>query len=244
MKKTIVAPLMLCLMLAFAGGNLCVANPYGPPNAVVITIQNDGTVNPADSPLEHVGGGKYILTEDLIQKTVSEFERYVYRINIEKDNVILDGANHTIEGYGRIGIEITYQNNVTVQNVALADYELSVEIWCSSNIQITDCIFSNGKRVIIVSNSSQVVIARNVFTENYEQPSIWLKNSNYTTVYGNTFTCRPLDGWLVSALDIEFSQNNLFAANTFTKYYSAVTLLNSSGNYFCQNNFLDNQNQV
>jgi predicted component of type VI protein secretion system len=46
MKITLVAPLMLCLMLLFAGADLCNANPYGPPNAVVINIQSDGTVNP------------------------------------------------------------------------------------------------------------------------------------------------------------------------------------------------------
>ncbi|XHH10565.1 MAG: NosD domain-containing protein [Candidatus Bathyarchaeia archaeon] len=66
-------------------------------------------------------------------------------------------------------------------------------MWCSSDIKITYCTFSSGKRVIIVSNSSEVVIAENTFADNYEQPTIWLKYSNSTIIYGNSFSCRLLE---------------------------------------------------
>lgn len=231
-------------MLLVADFNLCKANPYGPAKTMPITIKNDGSVDPANSPLKHVGGNQYVLTENLNATIVSIFERYVYQIYFEKDNIVIDGANHTVDGPGRFGIEIAYRNNVTIRNIALSSYEIGVEIWCSSNINITGNSILSGERGITISNSSNVVIAENIFADNREQTTIDMKYSNSTIIYGNKLSCIPETGWLISGLRMDYCPNNFIVANTITGFYSGITLLNSSNNYFYQNNLIDNNIQA
>ena len=183
---------MLCLIQLGANFNLCIANPYGPPNAMLITIQSDGNVDPASSQLKHVGGNQYVLTENLNATIISPFERYVYRINIEKDGIVLDGANHTIDGPGRVGIEIAYRTNVTVQNIMLSGYDIGIEIFCSSNINVTGSSISSGERAILVYNSSKLVIAENIFANIYMQTALDMTNSNSAIIYGNNLSCKQI----------------------------------------------------
>lgn len=244
MKKLLAILLMLCWTLLVADLNLCMANPYGPPQAIVITIKKDGGVDPTDSPLKPVGDNQYVLTENLNATIVSLFERYIYRINIEKDDVVIDGATHVIDGPGRLAIGVAYRDNVTIQNIVLSGYEIGIEIWCSSNINVTGSSILSGKRGIIISNSSNIVIAENIFADNYEQATIDMKNSNSSIIYGNKFSCIPIEGWLISGLRMEFCKDNHIIANTITKFYSGITLLNSSVNYFYQNNLIDNYKQA
>lgn len=243
MKKVLAILLMLCLTLTI-GFNFCKANPYGPPQITSIYIKSDGSVAPTNSPLKNVGGNQYLLTENLSGVVYSQFNRSMYNIVIEKDNVFLDGANHTIEGLGSLGIEIVYRNNVTIKNIALSSFGTGIEIWCSSNINITDCSIFSGERGVTISNSSNVVIAENIFADNRFQTAIEMKYSNSSIIYGNKLSCIPADGWLVSGLRLECCPNNFIVANTITGFYSGITILNSSNNYFYQNNIIDNNIQA
>jgi parallel beta-helix repeat protein len=249
MKKTVRAPLLpLALLILTIIGiqwiNWVNANPYGPPQSTLIAIQADGTVAPADSPLKHVGGNQYVLTENLTGTIVSLFERYYYRINIEKDDIVLDGANHTINGHGRVGIEIAYRNNVTVQNIVLCGYEMGIEVYCSSNINITDSSILSGTRAVFANNSSKLIIAKNIFADNYEQATIQMDDCSMAIVYGNQLSCRRLEGWLINGLRMEYCQNNVVAANTIRGFYCGIGLLNSSNNHFLQNNLVENDIQA
>src|SRR4030042_2210679 len=246
MKKVFTVLLMLCLILLGANLNLCIANPYGPPNAMLITIKNDGAVAPADSPLKHVGGGQYVLTEDLNTTKVSLFERYTNKIRVEKDNVVIDGANHTIDGGGEriTAIEISYRNNVTIRNITLSNYDRGILVWCSSNTHVTGNMVLSGESGVTISNSSKVIIAQNIFADNCEQTTIEMEASNMTIVYGNKLSCRLLQGWHISGLLMRYCQNNLIVANTIAGFNSGITLLNSSNNQFIQNNLIDNHIQA
>jgi parallel beta-helix repeat protein len=246
MNKVFVALLMPCLILLSANLNLCIANPYGPPNAMLITIQNDGGVDPASSPLKHVGGGQYVLTEDLNTTKVSLFERYTNKIRVEKDNVVIDGANHTIDGGGEriTAIEISYRNNVIIRNIVLSNYDRGILVWCSSNVNVTDNMILSGKTGVTISNSSKVIVAQNMFADNCEQTTIEMEDSNMTIVYGNKLSCRLLQGWYISGLLMRYCQNNLIVANTITGFNYGIALLNSSSNQFYQNNLVDNHIQA
>ena len=109
MTKVLAILLMLCLILLATDFNLCKANPYGPAHVMPICIRSDGSIEPANSPIKNAGGNQYFLTDDLSPPpSESLFNRSMYNIVIEKDNIILDGANHTISGSGGLGIVINY----------------------------------------------------------------------------------------------------------------------------------------
>ena len=245
MKKVLAVLLMLCMVLSVANINLIRANPFGPPNVMSIYIKSDGSIEPANSPIRNAGSNQYVLTDNLSPPSNSLYNSSMYNIVIEKDHISLDGANHTIDGldYG-VGIEILSRNNVTIKNIVLSQFETGIEVYQSSNVNIFDNSISANQFGIQLSNSSNVVIAENNFSNYSYQTTIDMMSSNSTIIYGNNLSCTPVNGWLANGLRLEYCSNNYIVANTITNFYAGINLLNSSNNYFFQNNFVGNKIQA
>ncbi|MEM2999531.1 MAG: hypothetical protein QXX34_03285 [Candidatus Bathyarchaeia archaeon] len=84
-----------------------------------IYIKSDGSVEPATAPIERIGN-YYKLKENITMKTIV----------IQRDNIVLDGSHHLIEGNkswmglatyfgdaGNNGIIIAGRNNVNITNL-------------------------------------------------------------------------------------------------------------------------------
>jgi len=196
MKRTVLAfAFILALFFSVAAGIQMVhfsSASYWPdpgPDLPRIYIRSDGSVEPATAPI-HRTGNVYRLTDDII----------LYTIEIQCDNIILDGAGHTIQGNatrikgyddGNNGVIIAGQNNVTITGIKFEQGEAGIRIPNSTNITVIDNSFSNGIRMgVVIHDSMSVLIEANNFTDlqtDLDAPAIML-NGAENTVRNNFLT--------------------------------------------------------
>ncbi len=79
-----------------------------------IHIKPDGSINPSNAPLQR-NGQTYTLTANTNEQII-----------LETDNIILDGADHTLQGSG-FGVALNMTcSNVTVENVHMVSWDAGV----------------------------------------------------------------------------------------------------------------------
>jgi len=168
MKKLVYAILIGFLIASIAYGVTNQAiNAANTPWNQTIQINADGSITPANAPIQQ-NGNLYTLTNDISYYT----EDPGVIISIQKDNIILDGAQHTISGSGLdTGINIEGQQNITLKNTKIME--------CSYCIKLSDA--SNNQ---IISNDMQ--------NEGRYSSGILLQNSNYNTISENKLKKSPL----------------------------------------------------
>jgi parallel beta-helix repeat protein len=181
---------ILTLFLLEAGAlsvNLSSANffPAPGPDLPRIYIRNDGSIEPETASIERTGN-IYTLTGNVVH----------YTIEIQRDNIVLDGVGYSIlgnisriKGYddGNNGVIVAGRNNVTITRLNFEQGDTGVRISGSSNIAVIDNTFSNGITTgVATEDSSFVSIVSNNFTSIYG-PDI-LCNGATNTIKGNTLT--------------------------------------------------------
>jgi parallel beta-helix repeat protein len=87
---------------------------------------------------------------------------------IEKDNIILDGNNHSITGSGS-GIILEKRRNVTIRNMAIRGFEVGISLADSRyNVISSNSIEHNCKGIDIEMSSGNVIFHNN-FVNNTQQ---------------------------------------------------------------------------
>lgn len=165
-----------------------------------IFIRADGSIDPPTAPLEK-NGDLYVLTEDLVTETNC--------ITIERDNTILDGANHKITGTNQNlqrGISLNDVQKVTVQNLEIDSFGIGILLWNASNTTIIqNKIFNNINLGIGFDNHYPDVNQDNRITQN-------LFSGNYISI-------GPIgDGTLRNSV---LSQNQIVENSNGLSYYGA-----------------------
>jgi parallel beta-helix repeat protein len=200
-----------------------------------IYIRPDGSIDPPTAPIQR-SGSVYTLTEDII------FEDVPVGIEIERDNVTLDGLgrviNETVPPYvGSIGISVYRHGNVTIRNVVVYSFDCSIRFlntvscracenllwWGSPGISLSDCsnttvtnnIITIGYPCIRVSYSSHNVISHNTIRNS--DGGIFLTNSSYNQITENNVTEMAEDTGLQGILLMDHSDHNIIAHNNITK---------------------------
>ena len=140
MKKTMTA-LLLCMFVV----SLCAVNVQSARSQTLgaVYILSDGTVYSTANvtvPIQQ-DGAVYTFTDDL---AVSTF-------GVQRSSIIIDGAGFTLLGSGEAGIDLSYANNVTIENVYLAGTFLDgIYLSESTSHTITGCtIESNGNGICL-----------------------------------------------------------------------------------------------
>ncbi len=88
-----------------------------------IYIRADGTVEGTDKI--RIDGNVYTLVEDL-SRSIDIMDVF---ITIEKDNIVFDGHQKTIQGSGNgIGIEARGRTNITIQNLRIINFGIGIEL--------------------------------------------------------------------------------------------------------------------
>ena len=187
MKRTAISLILTLLMLLVAGtlfANLSSANffPDPGPDLPRIYIRNDGSVEPATAPIERTGN-LYKLTGNIV----------LYTIEIQCDNIILDGAGYTIQGNasrikgyddGNNGVIVAGRNNVTIKGLNFEQGDTGIRISSASQITVIGNSFSNGISTgITLQDSMQILIETNDFTDLQTDigiPSVRLNGSKIT----------------------------------------------------------------
>ena len=140
----------------FASFQIKVANASG-----TIYILSDGTISPPSSPILTSDGVTYTLTADINDSIV-----------VERSNIIIDGAGHTVEGSGTDnGFKLVSISNVTIRNTHIKNFTYGVYIESASSITL---------------------IQNNITANSYD--GIGLFFSNRTIITGNNIASNGYDG--------------------------------------------------
>jgi len=186
-----------------------------------IYIKADGNIDPPDAPISTSDNVTYKLTDSITSTGDG--------IVVERDNIIIDGAEYTLQGtwvYYSKGIDLTGRTNVTVKNIRTEAFYYGVYLSSStSNIVCENDIANNGWRDhgygIYLSSSFYNAILENDVTHDWVNGTahgISLDHSSDNSISGNTVTnC---------AYGIEFSSSctNVLTNNSM---FSAIELNNT-----------------
>jgi parallel beta-helix repeat protein len=218
-----------------------------------IYIRAGGSIAPQEAPISTIDNVTYTFTGNIHVGVV-----------IERDNVVIDGAGHSIKGtsaYDTYGISISGRSNITIKNIEIEAFWCGIELVHSSKSIICGNTVAGHYDGIVLVSSSNNIICGNAIAGNYDD-GIWLESSSnnsidgnriygssvtthdygitlhessYNRVYGNVITD------IEYGIGIEYSTNNNVTGNTITMANQyGIWFLRSSNNSIYHNNFVNN----
>jgi parallel beta-helix repeat protein len=227
MKKTaLIFPLIICLILpALLIGLNLVPKVYA-QNTVY--IRADGRVDPETAPISTLDNVTYTLTG-----TISE------SIVIQRNNIVLDGAGHTVDGSGLgRGLDLTSVQNITIKNTNVVGFYYGIQLNLSSLITITKCnVTQNAYDGVRLVQSSYNNISQDRISNNGNDGLKLLNSSSNNIIAENTIALNNDDG-------IQFSDSpqNTISENTVTQNSDAgIYLLNSPTTIIIGNTIMNNR---
>jgi len=200
------------------------------PSAVAsgpIYIRADGSVDPPSAPILR-NRDLYTFTDDISGWII-----------VERDNVIIDGASHKLQGTGNeIGIDLSMRTNVTVQNTEIKIFDYAIYLSSSHYITISGSNITESSDGIWISDSSNNRVFGNNLSGNiYEGIYVLLSSDN--SISENNITANTFDGIYLFS-----SSNNTIERNNFASNGDGITSYYSSDNKIFHNNFLSNFEQA
>ena len=173
--------------------------------AAPIHIRQDGTVDPPTASISR-NGDTYTLTDNIICDGDG--------IIIEKDNLILDGAGHTVQGTGSgTGIYVFGRHNVTIENIIVKSKQYGIYLEQSSGNVILGSMAESGTFGIWLLDSAKNSIVANNVTKNYYGMGL-LSFSDNNTITENQVTDNT--GTYGAGVYLYISSNNSFYHNIFS----------------------------
>jgi len=142
-----------------------------------IHIKADGSVDPPTAPI-HYDGNLYTLTDDIED----------YSLVVERDNIVVDGAGHTLQGVGGgNGVTLTGRNNVKIINISIRKFSSGLVLSSSTNDTVAENIITGSGYGIQLSNSSQNTVLGNAISQSECGIGMYL-SSNSNRVLANNVT--------------------------------------------------------
>jgi parallel beta-helix repeat protein len=200
--------------------------PPAKPTSETIYISPDGQVSPSTAPILNVGNSHYTFTTDINNSII-----------IEKSNIVLDGANYTLQGIGAypIGIDLVGRSNVTITNMKIKNFDFGVYLSSASNNVLSQNDLTNNYCGIWIEASSNGNIISGNNIENNEMYAIWLTTSSNNKISENKLTSN-----FNYSVYLRSSNNTTFSANYIANNQLGIFFFESSNNILYHNNFIDN----
>jgi parallel beta-helix repeat protein len=204
-----------------------------------IYIRGDGTVDGTDEILQD--GDVYTLTGDVFEQ----------QIVIQKDNIVLDGANFALHGGGSAderGIDISNLNNVTVRNINVTGYKKCIILDGTTNSTVAGSVIDNEQLEYSVGvyliRSSYNTITDNIIANNTVNGVYLHTTSTDNNVSQNTLTGNGI-GLFMAGGEIKIGQTkgNTVTANNITNNKLGIYVDSLSINLIYHNNFVNNTKQ-
>ena len=139
-------------------------------------------------------------------------------ITVERGNIVVDGANHTLQGPGisQNAIAITLMaRNVTVENLHVTGWKAGV-YGAFNNNTITNNVFAGNYQAV------------SIYADNYVVSENSISGSSDAAILIDTGATRPQ------------GDDNLITQNQLTSNNWALDILNSNGTTIAQNNITNN----
>ena len=198
--------------------------------SATICIRADGSIDPPSAPISTIDKGTYIFTGNTSDSIV-----------IERDNIVVDGRGHTVQGTGDVfsrGIDLTGRTNVTINNMNIKAFGHGIDLSDSSsnNIIGNNITDNNGDGIGLRSSSNNSVSGNNI-TDN--DAGIYLNDySNNNSASGNKLSNNRNGISLYSSSNNSISGNDITANNEYGIHLNHYSNNNNlSGNNLANNNF-------
>lgn len=201
------------------------------PTSGVIYIRPDGQVSPSTAPISNVDNSHYTFTADIYNPII-----------IARDNIVIDGANHALQGTGELGskgIDLTGRSDVTIKNVKIKGFDYGVYLSSASNNVISQNDFTNNYCAIwiVVSSNDNIISGNNV--ENNEMWAIFLKESSNNKISENQITSHTN-----YTIYVRHSNYTTFSGNYIADNHLGIFFYEASDNILYHNNFVNNADSI
>jgi parallel beta-helix repeat protein len=194
-----------------------------------IYIRADGSIEPPTAPISTVDNVTYTLTDNVYDSIV-----------VERDNIVVYGASHIVQGTGiwggGTGVYLAGRSNVTIKNVKIEVFYYSIRLVYSSNINISENNITNNGYGIWFSSSNYNKISGNDITTN-NWGGIYFDNSSNNVISGNNITAMS-DG---KGIELTDSSNNMISGNNVTNNWLGIFLERSPNNVLRNNSMAGNR---
>jgi len=211
--KKSTSTIILVIILSFAlvavpEVNMVKADPvFG-----VIRIMPDGTVEGTDKIQRD--GDTYTFTGDVngyLDNTFGELSGFLL---VMKDNVVIDGAGHTIQCNGTgVGVFLRSMHNVTIKNLNIKGFVVGISLYVLIPVVPLEYPMQRGNAL-----NNQIL------------------NNNITVVDSDSIMTGDLGGW---GIFVEFANNTVISGNSITSQDPEKGIFCGSGSY--NNTLLDNK---
>jgi parallel beta-helix repeat protein len=257
-----VSIIMLSLLVVSA---LILAYNVQPGNSdyvwtTTIYINADGSISPPTAPISSLDNVTYTLTDNIVGNVTAASDAII----IQRNNTIIDGAGHTIQGIqaaNSIGVDLAFTNNVTIKNIKITMFDFGIWFYsCSNNRVSGNNITTNNYDGIYLNSSSNNSLIGNNMTNNGRY-GIRLDSSSNSNVIGNNITNNNEDGIILGScsnnsvsgnnitanngegISLNYSPNNSVSGNNITANNGeGISLYYSSNNSVSGNNITTNNN--
>lgn len=206
------------------------------PALGTVSIPSDTSIGTWDEP-----NRIYTLTTDV------QHDAWV-AIEIDEDNLTLDGDGYTVtpEGAGGVGVRLVRRTGVTVKNVIVEGFYFGIYLSNSNSNTLTGNTTSNNSFGIRVDDSSNNTLTGNMALNNhvgisssYSSHNILTGNTTSDNDYGiatshfsdNTLTGNTAESNTYHGIGLgSDSNNNTLTANTTSSNYYGIRVESSSNN--------------
>ena len=200
-----------------------------------IYIRADGSIQPSTAPISSVDNVTYTLTDNI----TGNVPAFSSAISIQRDNITIDGADHTLKGTNAShseGIYLSGRSNVTIKNMKITAFFYGIYLDSSSSNSVSgnNITANNGTGIYLYSSSNSNSVSGNNITANNGY-GILLYYSPNNTVSGNNASANSLEGIYLS-----LSSNNTVSGNTAIANEAGIMLYSSSNNIISANNAMAN----
>ena len=193
-----------------------------------LSIAQAGTLaEPSTICLTDTGWSKPVGTWDPATKTGTLTQDVTETIQIDSNNITLDGNGHMVTGSGTgNGVYLCGRSGVTVKNLTVKSFYSGIYLYSSNNNNITNNTASSNSRYgILITSSSGNTMTGNITNSN-SLYGIYLYLSNSNTITGNTANSNNYN----FGITLYSSRNNTISGNTTNSNGYGICLISSSNN--------------
>ena len=224
MRKAFSATAFILALLCSAVAGVLQVSPVNangfPLPVTAIYIKSNGTVEaayisyggsvPSTAPIQRKGN-TYTFTSDILKSD----------IDVECDNIVIDGAGFTLQGESPYGINLENRSNVRITNINFKSFSTAVHVSDSSHIVIANNeIFAWGRGLVLDSSRDNQIANNNITVNSLVGIGIYGVSYN-NLIFGNNFMDTQI------AISINSGGNTFYHNNFFNRSSSSITVSNS-----------------
>jgi parallel beta-helix repeat protein len=203
--------------------DLSVMSTVTAESSETIYIRADGSLDPSTAPIQR-NRDTYTFTENITGS-----------ITIERDNITINGATHTLQGRGvNTGFYLSNRTNVTIQQTSVVGFQHGIELNYSSNNNITTNILLNNSIGIFATGAMGNTFSDNNIANSSECGILLDYNSQQNTVMSNEITNNN------RGIRLNASSKNKIVRNNIIDNIDGIFLKDSTENIVYQNSVVRN----